>query len=194
MTDGESPEDAELAARIASLDVIEPPPGWVDRAVDRWEKQRAQSAAPRPPRRRWWPVAAAGVVVAMAAAVVLVSRCGARHPDALVVAVTHDGPRDRAGEPSVGDTLSAAARGRHAELRLYLDERLVARCPDGPGCVRDGAQLRMSHRFDRPGRYQVVALWAPNVPTPTAEGLALDLLRASEVGARVEREPVIDVR
>ena len=198
VTAGESPEDAELAARIAALDVIEPPPGWVDRAVARWEKERGPAVVPPPrPWRRWrLPVAATVGAIALAAALILVPRCQSGRTDELVVAVAHDGPRDRAGEPVVGDSLSATAgaRGGNVELRVYRDGQLVVRCPDGAGCTLDGERLRVTYRLDRSGRYQVVALWAATVPPPTVEGLALDLLRASEAGVRVERKPALEVR
>lgn len=197
MTSGEPPDDAELIAKLASLDVIEPPPGWVDRAVDRWEQSRQPQAAP-PPRRRWrWGAAAAAMVAAVAAAVVFVPRCGASSHDELVVAVAHRGPPDRAGGTAVGDTMTATAKvsGPHVELRIYRDGRLIVRCPGDAACLRDGAKLTVAFTFDRPGRYQVVALGATSeLPEPTPQGMTLDLLQASERGARVARQPAFDVR
>lgn len=196
MTVGESPDDAKLGAQIASLDVIEPPPGWVDRAVERWEQRHQPQAAP--PRRRWrWGAAAAVVVAAVAAAVVFMPRCGSARHDELVVTVAHRGPPDRAGGSAVGDVITATAsiRGPHDELRLYRDGGLVVRCPGDAACTGDARRLRVVFTFDRPGRYQVFAFSATTpLPAPTPNGLALDLLQASEHGARVDRRPAVDVR
>jgi len=197
VTSGEPPDDAELIAKLASLDVIEPPPGWVDRAVERWEQRQQPQAAP-PRRRRWrWGAAAAVVVAAVAAAVAFVPRCGSARHDELVVAVAHRGPPDRAGGTAVGDTMTATARVSepHEELRIYRDDRLVVRCPGDAACRRDGAKLTVALTFDRPGRYQVVVLAGTSeLPEPTPQGMTLDLLQASERGARVARQPAIDVR
>lgn len=204
-----SPEEEEtravyqrLIGRIGDLDLVEPDPGWEDRAVERWRRE----AKPRPtakPRRRlpWRPIAVAVGAATVAALVLLVPRCGddkrpdlqvAVAPVALEVAVERTGPPNRQGGPAIGNTLRARVRvdEPHVELRVYRDQVLLARCPGDDRCRRDGASLSIELVMDAPGQYEVIGMSSREpLPPPQATGLDVDVLTAKERGALVTREP-----
>ncbi len=183
-----------LIERIGSLDVVEPPPGWVERAVDRWERS---TAAPPIKRRRRWVLAAAAVAIAVAiVAVMTLSRGGGGEPDRFRVAVTRLGA-PRTDGAAVGDVLElhAPRRGRDAvELRVYRDRVLVARCPGDARCGVTERAIELAWRLDVPGAYHAIAITsdAP-LPTRPSRGLELDLLDLP-TGARIDRPDPIDVR
>lgn len=186
-----------LIERIGDLDVVEPPPGWVERAVDRWE--RSTAPPPTRPRRRWAPwggLLAAAITAAVL--IVLVPRCrDDGDPDRFEVAVTRIGS-SRTGGAAVGDTLSIHAprrAGDAVELRVYRDRVLIARCPGDARCRSTAGALELVLALDVPGTYQAIALTgrAP-LPEPGSTGLELDVLEARKAGARIERRPPIDVR
>ena len=186
-----------LIGRIGDLEVVEPAPGWEDRAVERWRRTAKPRATSKPPRRvPWRPIAAAAMVTA-AALGLLILRCGGREPPVLVVAVARTGPAHRQAGPAIGDTLHAHVQmdEPQVELRIYRDRVLVARCPGDARCARDGARQSIELVMDRPGRYEVIRLAsrAP-LPPPQATGLEVDVLEAQERGAQVTSEPPITVR
>ncbi|MCW5801067.1 MAG: hypothetical protein KIT31_01545 [Deltaproteobacteria bacterium] len=183
-----------LIDRIGDVEQVQPPPGWEDRAMERWRRE----AQPRPARRRvpWRPIAGGITIAAVVATVVLWSRCGAREAPALEVAVDRTGPPSRQEAAAVGDTLRVRVRvdEPHVELRVYRDQVLIARCPGDDRCRRDGASLAIGVVMDRPGRYEAIRL-ASGAPLPAPRaGLDVDELAAREHGARVAREPPITVR
>jgi len=187
-----------LIGRIDDLDLVEPAPGWEDRAVERWRREAKPRPTAKPPRRvRWRPIAAVVAVATVAALVLLIPRCGDGELPALQVAVERAGPPNRQGTPAIGDTLRARVRvdGPHVELRVYRDQVLVARCPGDDRCHRDGASLSIGLVMDAPGQYEAIRLSSGEpLPPPQATGLDVDVLTARERGARVASEPPITVR
>lgn len=184
-----------LIGRVGDLDLVEPAPGWEDRAVERWRREAKPRRTAKSPRRMpWRPIAAVVAVATVASLVWLIPRCGDRE---LQVAVERAGPPNRQGGPAIGDLLRARVRvdGPHVELRVYRDQVLVARCPDDDRCRRDGASLSIGLVMDGPGQYEVVWLSSREpLPPPQARGLDVDVLTARERGARVTIEPPITVR
>jgi hypothetical protein len=187
-----------LIGRIGDLDLVEPAPGWEDRAVERWRREGKPRPTAKPPRRvPWRPIAAVMAVATAAALVLLIPRCGDRELPGLQVAVERTGTPNRQDAPAIGDTLRAHVRvdGPHVELRVYRDQVLVARCPGDERCRRDGANLSIGLVMDGPGRYEAIGLWSREpLPPPQATGLEVDVLTARERGARVESWPPITAR
>lgn len=186
-----------LIGRIGDLDLVEPAPGWEDRAVERWRREAKPRRTAKPPRRMpWRPIAAVVAVATVASLVLLIPRCDGERP-VLQVAVERAGPPNRQGGPAIGDTLRAHVRvdDPHVELRVYRDQVLVARCPGDDRCRRDGATLSIGLVMDGPGQYVAIRLLSREpLPPPQARGLDVDVLTARERGARVAIEPPITVR
>lgn len=187
-----------LIGRIGELDLVEPAPGWEDRAVERWRREGKPRPVAKPRRRRWWPSIAAAAALA-AALVLLVLRCGDGEVRDLEVAVVDDtGRQHRQGGAAIGETLEARARvdEPHVELRVYRDQVMIARCPDDPRCRRSGARLSIRLVMDVPGVYEVIRLSSrePLPPPRPAGGLAIDESTATTRGARVKSWPAINVR
>src|SRR5512140_1531028 len=97
-----------LIGRIGDLDLVEPAPGWEDRAVERWRRETKPRRTAQPPRRvPWRPIAAAvAVAVAIVAALVLLlSHHGEdelQDPEVAVV-VEPTGPQSRQSGSAIGD-------------------------------------------------------------------------------------------
>lgn len=187
-----------LIGRIGDLELVEPDPGWEDRAVERWRREVKPRSAAKPPQRvRWRPIAAAVAVATVAAMVLLIPRCGDDELPAPQVAVERTGRPTRQSTPTIGDTLPArmTVDAPHVELRVYRDRVLVARCPGDDRCRRDGASLSIGVVMDGPGQYQVIRMSSREpLPPPQAAGLEVDELTARESGAFVTSEPPITVR
>ena len=187
-----------LIGRIGDLDLVEPAPGWEDRAVERWEREGKRRRTGKPARRVPWRQVAVGAGAAAAAALVLlILRCGDRELPALEVAVERAGLRNRQGGAAIGDTLRANVRvdGPHVELRVYRDRVLAARCPGDDRCRSDGATLSIGLMLDGPGQYEAIRLSSREpLPPPQAAGLEVDVLTARERGADVASEPPVTVR
>lgn len=187
-----------LIGRIGDLDLVEPAPGWEDRAVERWRRETKPRRAAKPPRRMpWRPIAAVVAVATVASLVLLIPRCSDRELPALQVAVERTGPPNRQGGPAIGNTLRARVRvdEPHVELRVYRDQVLVARCPGDDRCRRAGATLSIGLVMDGPGQYEAIRLSSREpLPPPQARGLDVDVLTARERGARVAIESPITVR
>lgn len=186
-----------LIARIGDLDLVEPPPGWEDRAVERWRREAKPRRTAKRRSARWRPIAAVVAVATVAAMVLLIPRCGDGELPALEVAVERTGPPNRQGAPAIGDTLRARVRTGepHVELRVYRDQVLIARCPGDDRCRRDSASLSISLTMAAPGQYEAIRLSSGEpLPPPQATGLEVDVLTARERGARVVSEPPITVR
>lgn len=187
-----SPEEGEarapyerLLVRIRDLDDIAPPGDWEDRAVARWSGTR---------RRRRLGIALGGAAAAAAAlaAVLLLRPCAAPIATGLEVAVLDPSGSTRRGDAAVGELLRARARaGRaHAELRVYLETRLVVRCPGDTACRHDGSVIELDWKLVQAGRYQVILL-SSSSDIPAGQGsLDDDLLDAQDAGAIIERHPL----
>lgn len=209
MTDDQ--RDDELLARIAAG----VPPADADEAAARAPYQRLvdqlrgvgepaglgqridnrlREEAARERRRRWW--LGGGLALAAAATVAaLVLRPRTTPRPRLAVAVTARDGAVRRGAAAVGDTLrlDADPPGAHGELRVYLDGRLVARCPGAGACHTDGRRLHLEVPAADPGAYRVVVLGSASpIPAPGADGIDSDLLAARTAGATVvTREPIV---
>jgi hypothetical protein len=181
-----SPEEAQarapyerLLARIRDLDDIAPPAGWEDRAVARWSGAR---------RKRRFVVALGTAAAAALAAVLLLQPCAAPTATWLEVAVSHPPGSTPRGDAVVGDSLHARARSdrAHLELRVYLETRLVARCPGSSSCRRDGAVLELDWKLGEAGTYQIILL-SNTSDIPEGDGiLDRDQLDAQGAGASIE--------
>lgn len=180
-----------LIERIGELDVVEPPSGWLERAVDRWERERVAAPAPVPVRARRWKtwIGAVMFVVAAAIALVLVLEHGDHAPAPDGVTVRRDG-RVRDHGAAVSDTIVAPVPAR-GEVRLYRDRMMVARCPGvAPTC----SARALAFVIDRPGGYQVVTITSAAAPPPGDRGLEKDLLELDRARATYALEAVIDAR
>ncbi len=187
-----------LIGRIGDLDLVEPAPGWEDRAVERWRREAKPRRTAKPPRRvPWRPIAAAVAVATVASLVLLIPRCGDRELPVLQVAVERSGQPNRQSAPTIGDILRAHVRvdRPHVELRVYRDQVLVARCPGDDRCRRDSASLSIGLVMDDPGQYEAIGLSSREpLPPPQATGLDVDMLTARERGASVASKPPITIR
>ena len=174
-----------LFARLRDSEDITPAAGWEDRAVARWAAAR---------RRRWSIGAAAVVAAGVAGALVLLPCSRARVSPGLEVAVLGGSETVRQQDPAVGGLLRA--RGSidrpHVELRIYLDTRLVARCPGGDSCRVEEASIELERRLTEPGNYRVVRLSSASaIPPPTEYGLDRDLLEARNVGVNHDIQAIV---
>lgn len=189
-----------MVERLRALPMLEPPAGWEERSVARL---RAVRAAER--RRRALGAAAglAGLSAAVMAVVLLRRPSPAR--GALQVAVASPDGLARRGPAALGDRLQARVPWSKAEveLRVYRDDRLVARCPAAAApppaavCARTGPHQDLELRFDihDAGTYRVVALAsATPLPPPGVGGLDGDLLAARTAGATIVRAARLLVR
>jgi hypothetical protein len=189
-----SPEEAQarapyerLLARIRDLDDIAPPAGWEDRAVARWSGARR--------KRRFAIALGTATAAAAVAAVFLLQPCAAPTATGLEVAVSRPPGSTRRGDAAVGDSLRASARSDqpHVELRVYLETRLVARCPGCPSCRRDGSALKLDWKLGEAGRYQIILL-SSSSDIPAGDGiLDRDLLNAQGAGIDIEKHPPFTV-
>jgi len=186
-----SPEEAQargpyerLIERVRDLDEIAPPGDWEDRAVARWSQARR--------KRRLGIGLAIGATTAVGLAAALLLRCGAPDAAGLEVAVLTDDGSTYRGDASVGKVLQTRARVDRAEvdLRLYLDTRLIARCPGSAGCRRDASIVQLDWKLVAPGRYQIVLL-SSGSKIPAGHGTVDgDLLEARAAGASIETHPI----
>jgi hypothetical protein len=187
-----SPEEAQARApyerlfqRIRDLDDIAPSNGWEDRAVARWSTARS--------RRRVG--IALGLTAAMGlAAAALLQPCAARTSEpGLQVAVSAARGAPRRGDHVVGDVLHARARieRAHVDLRIYLDTRLVARCPGTEQCRRDASIVELDWKLVEPGTYRVVVFSSSSdIPPPVDGTVDQDLLEARNAGASSATETI----
>ena len=171
------------------------PPGSADES---WHDEVLKLAAPpaiplrprsRRPVYRW---AMGGTLIVAAAVAVLMLRPRPR-ADELEIAIRHgDQVRGDPSEAVVGDRLIVRARaGGPSDLRVYRDNgTLVARCPDGPGCitpVQDEHAIDIT--LDAPVQYYVIlVVGKTDLPAATMDAY-LDAARAANVRI-VTHEPI----
>jgi hypothetical protein len=187
-----SPEEAQARApyellleRIRGLDDIAPPPGWEDRAAARWSSART--------RRRAGIALGLTAAVGLAAAIVLQPCTAPTTGLRLQVAVSKVPGASRRGDNAVGDVLHVRASldRAHVDLRIYLDTRLVVRCPGSELCRRDASFVEIDWKFAEPGRYRVVVLSSESdIPPPVDGTIDRDLLEARNAGASTATETV----
>jgi hypothetical protein len=175
-----------LFARLRDSEDITPAAGWEDRAVARW------AAA----KRRRWSIGAAAVIAAGVAGTLVLLPCSRARvsPSGLEVAVLGGSETVRRQDPAVGGLLRV--RGGvdrpHVELRIYLDTRLVARCPGDDSCRVEETTIELDRRLTEPGNYRVVRLSSASaIPPPTEDGVDRDLLEARNVGANLDVRAIV---
>jgi hypothetical protein len=150
----------ELAREYAELEDLlhAMPPGLSDTSWqdDVLQKALVIAAPSRPTRRPAAWIAAAGGLAAIAATAMLWRRpAGAQGLDIAFqkVAVTRSDPKDNV----VGDLLIVNAGSRRGgDVRVYRDDTLVAKCPNGgPECTTTPDRYTIKLTLKAPGRYQV---------------------------------------
>lgn len=186
-----SPEEAQARApyerlfdRIRGLDDPGPPAGWEDRAMARWSAAR---------RKRRLGIVIGVTAAAGLAATLLLRPCAPPSGARLEVAALRAPGSTRRGDPAVGDLLRARAREdrAHVQLRLYLGTKLIAQCPGGEPCQRDGSVFVLDWKLVEAGRYQVVVLSSNSeIPALGDTTIDHDLLEARTAGASIETETV----
>jgi hypothetical protein len=158
--------------RVVAGPGVDPPvapataaPGW------------ACDTAPDRPNRRFSlrrAVAYASPLLAAAAAIPLWMSHGSDPEFELALAVERGQASEhrRASEPDpatasrrsvaahTGDVVRPSVRGEHHRaIRVFLDEhRLVAACPEDPGCRDAGGELTLELHLTAPGKYAVIGL------------------------------------
>lgn len=187
-----SPEEAQarapyerLVERIRDLDDIAPAAEWEDRAVARWSSART--------RRRVRIALGLTASVGLAAAILLQPCTTQTTAHGLQVAVSTAAGVSRRGDHAVGDVLHVQARTdrAHVDLRVYLNTRLVARCPGSEQCRRDASLVQIDWKLMEPGTYEVVMLSsASDIPPPVHGTIERDLLEARNAGASSVTETV----
>lgn len=154
----------DLIGRIRDLPDIPPPAGWEERLQMRWQEAE-EKRVPKPaakPKRRWPKVAGGlGVFLAAAAVIVVVSRPGAPERAKVrangVALLDESGKPVRSKDPNAGNTgddiVVGVATGRaHEEVRIYLGDKQVVRCPGDAAC-------RVETRKARPGEATMIVQW-----------------------------------
>jgi len=146
-----------LIERIQDLDEISPPPGWEERAEQRWRARRVD-ARKRRQRRAILGLSLGGA--ALAAALLLRPCASTPKPETppplvqaqVAIKTIHSGPPRRGDDVLVGDKLVAQAPvdGTHVELRIYLGDKLFARCPAVQSV--DAARRAWRSRWSSPRR------------------------------------------
>jgi hypothetical protein len=188
-------DHAELEDLLGNLPAGASVESWHDEVL----RLATSSAAPsRPPRRRRayrWAIAGALVAAAAVAAVVLIPRPRPRAGGLEVAIRPGDPARGDSTEAVVGDHVVIRARPRGTgDLRVYrADGVLVARCPDGPGCITAAhGEHAIDVRLDAPVQYHVILVdgLTGDLPGQTMDAY-LDAARAAN--ARIVTYPPIDV-
>jgi hypothetical protein len=184
---------ARVAGLVADAGRERPlPDGWDERLLARLVTDRRR-------RPRWIVPAAAVAVVAAAAVAALLLWPDPGPPSVALAARIEEGAGGRrAAVPRPGDRVAIDARTgrwRHAELRLYRNDReLAARCADAPPCRRDGDRLSATFALDAVGRYRVLLVVGNDrAPEPSGAGLDADATAAAG-GGEVRLGAPIDVQ
>lgn len=198
--DGVDPASAEEAAARAPYERLiervrhlgdEPPPGWRDQLTARRNRER---------RRR--TLIGVGLALAAAAVVAIVVYTGtrARRGDSGAVAridiIKPDGKHDRGRTATLGDTARLHVRRvrAHTEVRVYLGNEVLARCPGGERCRATAEALDVELVLAQVGLYRVYvfssdrAIAAPQGNTPDGDAVA-----ARSQGADVDQLDPITV-
>ncbi len=189
-----SPEEAasrepyqRLIGRIRQLG-DEPPAGWKERLYARRS------------RERWRRRIAFGVGLAAAAIVLVLVYPRLRGGPTVGPAVAEveiikpDGVVTRSAA-MVHDTaqLRIARSRRQTEVRVYRDNRLVARCPGGDRCRVSNERVELDVPLDEAGRYEVLVFSSDReIAGPRGDTVDGDVVAARLEGARIDpREPII---
>jgi hypothetical protein len=83
-----------------------------------------------------------------------------------------------------GDVVRPSVRGEHHRaIRVFLDEhRLVAACPEDPGCRDAGGELTLELHLTAPGKYAIIGLGSSDplaAPGATLEQTQIAARRAA---------------
>jgi hypothetical protein len=175
---------ANLERHLAALPDLDPPRGWQDRVIARLD--RDEPAA----RRRfpaWW--LAGGVAAATVAIAIAMRSGGAGEPFELAIERENRAYRS-SGDLLIHDRLRVHAASRLAAVRIYTASgRLLAGCPDGPGCAGGDIVIDLV----TPDSLAIVGL-AGCRPPPTGDDAAADVVAATAAGCSVVRHEPLHVR
>lgn len=182
MNSPNDPNDDRLAALIAALPPRRAPDGWRDRVLASIDAGVQPSptetptptptpaAAPAPGKRAHVP---AWLYPALAAAAAVLIFVGLRGPkprgaEPLAMQVTPASSEAMRGdiEAVVGDEITLPAPPGAEELRVYLGDQLLLRCPGDDRCPTG---LRVTFRATEPGTLTAIG-YAPALGTPTTTG------------------------
>ncbi len=185
-----------FVADISRLVALSPsPPGWERRVwaqIDRLERPRWRRGLARAFGSGRWILAPALVVVAVLA--IVLSRAPSqsirlaldleRRPSAT-------GTLARSVTATVGDQITAHARGAAALWVYRATDNLLARCQGDPECRTTRGGLELTFVVAVAGRYRVLGLAGPGAAevTPTGD-FDRDVLSARGRGARLELRAV----
>lgn len=186
---------AHLEDLLATLPTDGPDDRWRDKVLN------AAATSASPPRSRLRGPAARWVTggAFVAAAAVVAWKLIPRAPAAELEVVTWHNPGALPRDSSkvvVGDHLVVTARPNESgDLRVYRsDGKLVARCPDGPGCKPPTrGKYTIEVTFDIPARYHVFFVVGA-VDAPLSGTMDAFLEAAAAAKAHVVLHPPIDVR
>ena len=82
----------------------------------------------------------------------------------------------------VGTTIETDAVSASAELRLYdPTDALIARCPDGPGCLIAGGQQRIKSEVRKQGRYHLLRTEQHRVGLPESRKAYVETAKAQRI-------------
>jgi hypothetical protein len=163
----------------------EPSAGWEDKVLAQVE----QGA--------WWrrlvrwkiglPIAA--IAAAAIAIVLLIPR---ERPLALALDYRKSGELFRGEMHGVGERMRAVATGGdgHRAVWVYCDDRLVAACPGGSGCVTSDDETVAEVVLKTAGRYAVVALTSRSPISAPGGAFDRDVAGAQQAGVMVRYEYV----
>lgn len=157
-------------------------------AVRSMEAPSEVPVAKLPMAARWWIPAAAAMAMA---AGVLVNVSSAPQVEQsrpiLQVLRLEEGEAVRSAFHQVGESVRFMAEsGLPGELRLYLPDGSVVRCPKDSRCGVEGSSVGLSWRFDTAGIHRVVWFHGSDaLPEPTGD-LGADAAAVQSMGADLE--------
>ena len=186
---------AHLEDLLATLPTDPPDDIWRDKVL----KAAASSASPPRPRVRRtvarWVVGGTFVVAAAVVVWAIIPRAPATELEVVIWHHSSERPRG-SSDGVVGDHLAVTARSDEpGDLRVYRsDGKLVARCPDGPGCKPPAhGKYTIEVTFDTPARYHAIfVVGMAAAPLTGTMDAFLEAVAATK--AHVVLHPPIDVR
>lgn len=177
MNSPNEPNDDRLAALIAELPPRRAPDGWRDRVLASIDagKQPTPTETPAPepaPRKRahvpvWlYPTLAAAAAVALYVGIQRPKPVDVAPLAMKVTPASSEPMRGDNDEAVVNDSIEIPAPREAAELRVYLDDKLLFRCPGDERCT---ASLGATYRATDPGILTAIG-YTPALATPTTAG------------------------
>ena len=174
-----------------------------------WQSRVLGQVSSRPsPRRRWSTVAVPVAAAALLTFGVYITwnlapstsptSSGVQAPGLSTALVPGDLPTTRGVDARPGDRLQLRGeRGefRHAEIRVYLNDRaVVLRCGDSTPCRAGDSTLEAELVMDVAGTYQPVLLLSWETIPPPGDSLDEDTARLQQDGGRVILDLPVEAR